>query len=103
MRVLLQVDFVFSPDALTGAALPAPLLELADSINREPGFVWKVWTFSEAAGRSGGIYLFENRGDAEQYLAKHWLRLSEMGATDIRSFIFDISEPLSLINHAPIA
>ncbi|BCL77164.1 monooxygenase [Jeongeupia sp. HS-3] len=101
MRVLLQVDFAFPPVALSGDAPPPALLELAESINREPGFLWKIWTVSEQDGRSGGVYLFENREYAEQYLAMHSLRLSQRGASDIRSFIFDINLPLSQINHAP--
>lgn len=31
---------------------------LAESINGEPGLIWKVWIEDEAAGLSGGIYLF---------------------------------------------
>ena len=32
--------------------------ELARSITKEPGFLWKIWTENENAQEAGGIYAF---------------------------------------------
>ncbi|STQ80121.1 Putative monooxygenase ydhR [Hafnia alvei] len=49
------------------------------------------------AGEAGGIYLFSDKTSAEQYAAMHIKRVAQMGATDIRSRIFDINVPLTHI------
>ena len=52
--------------------------------------------------RSGGIYVFETREDAESYLKMHTERLASFGISNVIGKIFDINKPLSKINHAPI-
>lgn len=77
----------------------ATMLEgLAMSINEEAGFIWKYWTQDEKAKTAGGVYQFDNRTNAEKYLAMHSERLSKMGYTDIRGRVFEINETLSKIN-----
>jgi hypothetical protein len=50
---LLIFDF---PTRLTGAPEEATQLRgLAESIAREPGLLWKIWTEDKAAGRAGGV------------------------------------------------
>ena len=53
---LVQFDFAFSRPF--GDAMASALKDLAESIAREPGLVWKIWTENQAAGEAGGIYLF---------------------------------------------
>ena len=48
MRKLVQVDF--SHPGPFGQELAEALKELAESINQEPGFIWKIWTESEEMG-----------------------------------------------------
>lgn len=100
MPVIVQVDFPFQGPF--GAAMAEQLRELADSISKEPGFIWKIWTENEAAKESGGIYMFADRPSAEAYLAKHTARLQGMGMTDIRGKVFEINETLSKVNNAPL-
>lgn len=100
MKKLLQVDFNFSGPF--GEEMSQQLVELAESINQEPGMIWKIWTESHEDKIGGGIYLFENREYAEAYLQKHSERLVKMGASNIRGYIFDLNVPLSEINSAPI-
>lgn len=50
------------------ARMSEQLRDLAESINQEPGFIWKVWTENEAAAEAGGVYLFEDEAAARAYL-----------------------------------
>ncbi|OEY67318.1 monooxygenase [Marinobacter sp. X15-166B] len=101
MRKLLQVDFEF-PGPF-GDEMTEALTDLAESINDEPGIIWKIWTENEQARLAGGIYLFEDETSASAYLKMHSARLSAMGITNIRGRIFDLNTPLSTINRAPLA
>lgn len=100
MNKLLQVDFDYTGPF--GEEMAEMLIGLAQSINLEPGMIWKIWTESEAQQLGGGIYLFEDEASAQDYLAMHSARLTEMGIENIRGKIFDINEKLSLVNHGPI-
>lgn len=101
MSKLLQVDFDFSGPF--GEEMSRALQGLAESINNEPGLIWKIWTESAANKLGGGIYLFEDEASASAYLTMHTARLQAMGITEVRGIIFDINTPLSLINKAPFA
>lgn len=56
MATLLQLHFAFNGPF--GDAMAEQLKPLAESINQEHGFLWKVWTESEKNHEAGGIYLF---------------------------------------------
>ena len=45
MAKLLQVDFEFHGPF--GEEMSNALVDLAQSINQEPGMIWKIWTESE--------------------------------------------------------
>ncbi|GHI00020.1 monooxygenase [Neobacillus kokaensis] len=100
MRYLLQVDFKM--DGPFGEEMSEAFVDLAKSINDEPGVIWKIWTENAEAKESGGVYLFETKEDAENYLTMHSARLTSFGITDIRGKIFAVNEALSLINHGPV-
>ncbi|MFM2587476.1 monooxygenase [Vibrio sp. TBV020] len=98
---LLQVDFEYHGPM--GEAMSKALIDLAQSINQEPGLIWKIWTESEAEKLGGGIYLFEDETSAQKYLEMHAARLKEMGVPEVRGVIFDVNQPLTSINNGPIA
>ncbi|GIU15352.1 monooxygenase [Shewanella sp. MBTL60-007] len=100
MNKLLQVDFEFNGPF--GEEMAQVLQGLAQSINQEPGLIWKIWTESAANKLGGGIYLFEDEQTAKAYLAMHSARLKEMGINEVRGQIFDINQSLSKINQAPL-
>ncbi len=52
-KKLLQLHFAFNGPF--GSEMSRQLVELAESINQEPGFIWKVWTESEKNQEAGGI------------------------------------------------
>ena len=101
MPVILQVDFPFSGPF--GAEMAAALTDLANSINDEPGFIWKIWTENQNEQSAGGVYLFADHDSAEKYLVMHTERLAGFGITDVRGKIFDINEPLTELNKGPKA
>ncbi|KAE9795622.1 monooxygenase, partial [Escherichia coli] len=49
---LVQIHFDFHGPF--GAEMSNQLVELAESINQEPGFIWKIWTENEANHEAGG-------------------------------------------------
>ncbi len=99
MQKLLQVDFGFKGPF--GEEMATMLADLAESINHEPGMMWKIWTESESKQLGGGIYLFEDEASAQAYLEMHTARLNEMGISGVRGLILDVNQTLSEINHAP--
>ncbi|MFJ7980989.1 monooxygenase [Lysinibacillus xylanilyticus] len=100
MKYLLQVDFPM--DGPFGEEMSEAFVDLAKSINEEPGMIWKIWTENAETKEAGGVYLFETKTDAERYLTMHSERLASFGITDIRVKIFEVNEVLSTINNAPI-
>lgn len=97
---LVQIHFDFHGPF--GTEMSNQLVELAESINQEPGFIWKIWTENAANNEAGGIYLFQDENTALAYIKKHTARLKHLGVTDVTFKIFDINEPLSKINHGHI-
>ncbi|CAM6724260.1 hypothetical protein AZ037_000960 [Klebsiella michiganensis] len=51
-KKLLQLHFAFNGPF--GSEMSRQLVELAESINQEPGFIWKVWTESEKNQEAAG-------------------------------------------------
>jgi len=99
MAVIMYVDFPHKK--VWGKEMANQMKELAQSITKEPGFIWKFWTESKKEEMAGGVYMFDSRERAEQYLKMHSERLAEFGYADIRGKIFEINEELSTIGKAP--
>ena len=70
---------------------------LANNINGEKGFIWKIWTENEETKEAGGIYLFETKEDANNYLVKHTKRLEGFGINNIKGKIFKTNDALTTI------
>ncbi|QMI05067.1 monooxygenase [Citrobacter sp. RHB25-C09] len=100
MPKLLQLHFAFNGPF--GQEMAEQLRGLAESINQEPGFLWKVWTESEKNKEAGGIYLFESEETAFAYLDKHTARLKHLGVAEVVAKIFDVNTSLSAINKAKL-
>jgi len=100
MAYLLQVDF--KQDGPFGEEMVTQFTDLANSINEEKGFIWKIWTESEQSKEAGGIYLFETKEDAESYLAMHTKRLNGFGITNVNGKLFKTNDALTTLNHGPL-
>lgn len=99
-KKLVQINFDFNGPF--GDEMSQQLVELAESINQEPGFLWKVWTENALAQEAGGIYLFDSEANAQRYMDKHMERLKQFGATNITVKLFDVNEPLTRLNHGQL-
>lgn len=100
MAYILQVDFKMNGPF--GDEMAQAFKGLAESINEEPGMLWKIWTEDAEAGEAGGIYLFETKETAAAYLDMHSKRLNSFGINEINSKIFAVNKALSNINYGPI-
>lgn len=100
MAVVVQVNFPMQGP--WGAEMSEAFRGLAESINEEPGFLWKVWIEDQEAGRSGGIYLFDTREHAQAYVTMHTERLAGFGITEVSATYSDVNESLSTLNRATL-
>jgi hypothetical protein len=100
MTVLLQVDFPF--EGPWGAEMSEGMKGLAESIAREPGLLWKIWTENAEAREAGGIYLFADRASAEAYLKMHRARLTGFGVPQVNAKLFEVNAELSAIDRGPL-
>lgn len=100
MATLLQLHFAFNGPF--GNEMAEQLRPLAETINQEPGFLWKVWTESEKNHEAGGIYLFASEETALAYLEKHTVRLKNLGVEEVIAKVFDVNIPLSQVNKAKL-
>ncbi|MGX1766969.1 monooxygenase [Dietzia sp. NPDC055343] len=100
MAVVVQVNFPMQGP--WGAEMAEAFRGLAESINEEPGFIWKLWIEDQSADLSGGIYLFDTRENAEAYVRMHTERLAGFGITDVTATFSDVNEQLSTLNHASL-
>lgn len=99
MAYILQVDF--KTDGPFGEEMASAFADLAESINQEEGFKWKIWTENKDANEAGGIYLFESKETAEKYVDMHTKRLSGFGITNVNAKIFSVQTQLTSVNHGP--
>ncbi|WP_436953268.1 monooxygenase [Staphylococcus shinii] len=100
MVTILQVDFPL--DGPFGNEMAEQFKDLAESINHEPGFLWKIWTENESEQEAGGIYAFDNKTHANQYLEMHSQRIKSMGVPYVNAKVFDVNESLTKINKGRI-
>lgn len=100
MAVIMYVDFPHKK--IWGKEMASQMKELAQSIMKEPGCIWKYWTESKSEESAGGVYLFDSRKNAENYLKMHSERLEKFGYSGIRGRVFEINEDLSKICKAPL-
>lgn len=97
---LLQFDFPFAGP--WGAELGTAMHELALDIAGEDGLLWKIWTENRAAGRAGGIYLFDDPTSAERYRTRHTARLQAFGVEGIVAHSFAVNAALTHTTRGPL-
>lgn len=100
MAYILQVDF--NMDGPFGDEMAESFSDLAESINQEEGFIWKIWTENRETKEAGGIYLFESKEAAENYLTMHTDRLKGFDIHPVNGKIFKVNERLTEMNHGPL-
>ena len=100
MAYILQMDFML--DGSFGDEMAEAFSDLAKSINKEEGFIWKIWTENREAKEAGGIYMFDSKESAEKYQTKHTERLKGFGINSVNGKIFEVNYQLTQINNGPI-
>lgn len=95
--ILLQMNFDFDIEMM-GSRLSENGKPLAESLNREEGFISKIWIENPDTGKGGGIHLFDNLENASKFAKKHSERLISIGASNLDIQYFDVNEPLSKVN-----
>lgn len=100
MAYVLQVDFKMNGPF--GDEMAEAFSDLAKSINEEPGFKWKIWTENPETNEAGGIYLFETKETAENYLNMHSKRLAGFGIPEVNGKVFAINSKLTEITKGPV-
>lgn len=71
-KTLLQIHFNFSGPF--GEEMTQQLVGLAESINEEPGFIWKIWTESEK-NRKLAVFTCLNPKKRRRLILKNTLRV----------------------------
>lgn len=100
MAFVLQVDFKMNGPF--GVEMAEAFTDLANSINEEKGFMWKIWTENSETKEAGGIYVFETKKTAEEYFDMHSKRLAGFGIENVNAKIFTINQKLTEINKSPL-
>lgn len=100
MAYVLQVDFKMNGPF--GDEMAEAFSDLAKSINKEVGFMWKIWTESPETNEAGGIYIFETKETADKYLDMHSKRLTGFGIANVNAKIFAINSKLTDITKGPV-
>lgn len=95
--ILLQINFDFDTDMM-GNRLSENAKPLAQSLNKEQGFISKIWAENLETGKAGGVHIFDNLENASSFAESHCERLISIGASNIDVQYFNVNEPLSKIN-----
>lgn len=67
------------------------------------GLSWKVWTYNDAEGVAGGVYLLDTAQHAAA--ASSWIAAAlaeEPAVSNVRIEVYDVDEGLSAITRAPL-
>jgi hypothetical protein len=100
MTYILQVDFPYQGP--WADEMGEAMNDLAHSIAKESGLIWKIWTVNESTNEAGGIYLFEDADNAKRYLAMHTARLRQFGVPHVNGKLLEVHQALSMIDRGPI-
>lgn len=95
--ILVQMNFDYPVEKM-GDVLTQEGKALAESINKEKGFISKIWIENKETAESGGIYIFEDMESVKAYVEMHAKRIGSIGAGELKAKYFHINEPLSKLN-----
>lgn len=100
MSILVQMDFPF--DGPFGEEMTKAMSDLAESIAKESGLLWKIWTVNDKTREAGGIYLFTDEKSARRYIDMHSKRLQAAGIKEINAKLFTVDQELSALSKTPL-
>ncbi|MEZ4672415.1 MAG: YdhR family protein [Anaerolineae bacterium] len=101
-KTILQINYKFNTSRAEHTTLVTPNAEYIAGVS---GLVWKVWLMNEAEHEAGGIYLFESREAAQEFVSSpaitSFAAHPSLSAFSVK--IFEAVEPLSKITRGPLA
>ena len=99
-RKIWNLHMTYDGPATEGYA--TDMIVLAESIAREPGLIWKTWTFETGTNRLVSWYLFEDLPSLEAYRDMHIKRLGTYGIDLKADHILEIMDDVNEITNAPV-
>ncbi len=98
---LLQINFTYS---VTQAEYEKATFPLASLIAQVPGLQWKTWIVNDSQREAGGIYLFDDDGALQAYLAGPIIAgvKSHPALSNFSVKAFDVMPAASAVTRAPI-
>lgn len=95
---ILQINYSFSAPR---AQFENENLPYAEPIAETPGLRWKIWIINEDRSEAGGIYLFDDEGAADAFLAGPII--AEMRSDPSLSIkTFDVMDAHTAITRGPV-
>lgn len=78
--------------------------EPAGKIAAVKGLIWKIWVYQKEGSVAGGVYLFDSRGAAENYLSHPVIQAvrDNPAVASTESQLWDIDDSLSALTRAPL-
>lgn len=82
----------------------ASWMHAAGPISKQPGLIWKIFTYADDRKEAGGWYLFESPHHLQAYLDSEIVAAfkSSPALSNLSIKVFDIGEEASAITRAPI-
>jgi len=100
-KTILQINYKFNSSRAEHTAWVGAD---ADYIARVPGLAWKVWLMNEAEHEAGGIYLFESREAALEFVSSPAITsfAAHPSLSAFSAKMFEAVESLSKITRGPL-
>lgn len=100
-KTILQVNYGYTSTAEEHTKFVTPM---ADPISQVPGLLWKVWLMNEQDKEAGGIYLFESREAASNFVTSAAVTdfAAHPSITNVNAKMFEPNEALSQITRGPL-
>ena len=78
--------------------------EPAGKIAAVKGLIWKIWVFQDEESVAGGVYLFDSREAAENYLSHPVIQAvrNNPAVASTESQLWDVDHSLSAVTRAPL-
>jgi hypothetical protein len=97
--LLVSLKFNIPPAEYTQIIKP-----LVEDILNTPGLRWKIWLINESQCTAGGIYLFDNSSDVQEFLVSPLMNSLGHHPAFVNFCVmpFDVLDAETAITHGPI-
>ena len=99
MPAIVQINFPYTESQ---SDLKKHSAEAAPRFSGVEGLQWKVWLVDAAAKTAGGIYLFDNRANADAYAGGPLVERLKNARDGVSVKVFDTIDAAGVITNAPV-